>query len=465
LAVEDFNSNGKQDIIVGEPWATQTQGYLYVIYDDLIDNYSGTGNNIGMSDVANYSLRYAGDGDSNFIYSEDPKYGFVVDINGDGKVDLAPSNYYATFDSKHNVGSVYIIYNFPHAFSLSPVSSIITSNYLNISGVVDATLNSLTNISGVEYSLDSNDPSGVWVSCNATDGMFNGKIESFSCSLSSLAEAAHTVYIRAYDRNNSYTAQSHYASDTFIVNTHGAVLPPLPLAGSVNNQNNNNPVNTNTPTNTTPAATNGTSNSTNVTTPIASMLDDILSEAKILAAEDTNQLLSHLGIGANVANEQAGLTKYKTILDLDKTISANSRMTINDFIVYGTLSTKHLGAGERAAVINSYYRAYSRLPDSEAEWSDALKIANGRWPSERNTKSEAQAKLEFKKVYARDAVMSNNIDENAIMIIAYGLMPLPRNLNNERIAITTFRWVYGHNPVNALAWNIVRAIAYGGAGR
>jgi parallel beta-helix repeat protein len=184
--------------------------------------------------------------------------------------------------------------------------------------------------------------------------------------------------------------------------------------------------------------------------PTSNMLEDIMSEAKILATEDTNQLLNHLGIGANIANEQAGLIKYKTILDLDKTISANSRMTINDFIIYGTLSTKHLGAGERAAVINSYYQAYGKLPNSEAEWSDVLKIANGRWPNERNTKTEAQAKLEFKKVYARDAVMANNVDENAI---------------SDRIAITTFKWVYGHNPANALAWNIVRAIAYSGAKR
>ena len=94
-----------------------------------------------------------------------------------------------------------------------------------------------------------------------------------------------------------------------------------------------------------------------------------------------------------------------------------------------------------------------------------IKIANGRWPSERNAAAEAQAKLEFKKVYARSAVMTNNIDENAIMIIAYGLLPLNRNLNSEKTAIKTFEWVYRHPPINALAWNVVRAIAYSGATR
>jgi hypothetical protein len=84
---------------------------------------------------------------------------------------------------------------------------------------------------------------------------------------------------------------------------------------------------------------------------------------------------------------------------------------------------------------------------------------------EDSTKAETTAKAEFKKVYLRDANMSNNIDENAIMVISYGLLPLNRNLNSERTAIVTFKYVYGHNPVNALAWNIVRAIAYSGAKR
>jgi hypothetical protein len=115
--------------------------------------------------------------------------------------------------------------------------------------------------------------------------------------------------------------------------------------------------------------------------------------------------------------------------------------------------------------LNSYRQAYGRLPDDESSWSDVLKIASGRWPSERNTVAEAGAKVEFKKVYLRDANMSNNIDENAIMVIAYGLRPTNRNLNSEKVAIKTFRYVYGHDPVSALAWDIVRAIAYSGAKR
>lgn len=209
-----------------------------------------------------------------------------------------------------------------------------------------------------------------------------------------------------------------------------------------------------------------TPETTTPTTPTAdTVLENILSEAGIISTNDTGVLLNHLGNSANEIGEQNGLTKYKTILGLDKKISAEEKLTINDFIVYGTRGTQRLGAGERAAVINSYFQAYGKLPNSETEWSDVLKIASGRWPSERSATAEAQAKIEFKKVYARSAVMTNNIDENAIMVIAYGLLPLQRNLNSEKVAIKTFVWVYDHNPVSALAWNIVRAIAYSGAHR
>jgi len=195
------------------------------------------------------------------------------------------------------------------------------------------------------------------------------------------------------------------------------------------------------------------------------VLENIATESQIVSTNDTNTLLNHLGNSADTGLEQNGLTKYKTILGLDKKISSEEKLTVNDFIVYGTRTTQRLGAGERAAVINSYYEAYSKLPNSEAEWSDVLKIASGRWPSERSAAAEAQAKIQFKKVYARNAVMTNNIDENAIMVIAYGLLPLERNLNSEKVAIKTFKWIYGHAPVSALAWNIVRAIAYSGATR
>ena len=73
--------------------------------------------------------------------------------------------------------------------------------------------------------------------------------------------------------------------------------------------------------------------------------------------------------------------------------------------------------------------------------------------------------LEFKKVYLRSANMDNPNDNAAVSVIAYGLRPSNRNLNSEKTAIKSFKYVYGHNPVSSLAWDIVRAIAYSGATR
>ena len=124
-----------------------------------------------------------------------------------------------------------------------------------------------------------------------------------------------------------------------------------------------------------------------------------------------------------------------------------------------------LGASERAGVVSSYKKAFGKVPATEAEWSDAIKIGNGRWPTERSAAAEAQAAAEFKKVYKRTANMQQTNDNVAVTVIAYGLRPGNRNLNSERAAIKSFKAIYGHTPVSALAWDIVRAIAYSGAKR
>lgn len=215
----------------------------------------------------------------------------------------------------------------------------------------------------------------------------------------------------------------------------------------------------------TPPVTEPTNPETPATPPSSNIINDILSEAGVVSSGNPDDLMSHLSNTREESRESIGATKYGKILGLDKKLTRDELDAIVRFIVYGTRTTQVLGEGERAGVINSYFQAYSKLPNTEEEWADVIKIANGRWPVERSTKAENQAKIEFRKVYARNANLSNNIDENAIMVIAYGLLPSQRNLNSEKVAIKTFKWVYKHAPVNALAWNIVRAIAYSGATR
>jgi hypothetical protein len=138
---------------------------------------------------------------------------------------------------------------------------------------------------------------------------------------------------------------------------------------------------------------------------------------------------------------------------------------LTNFITNGTPTTKILGSGERAGVINSYESAFGQPPKTESDWSDVIKIANGRWPSQRSKTAEDRAIINFRKVYLRTSDRSNVHDDAALTIMAYGLRSRTRNLNSERAAIKTFKSIYGHMPKSAVAWDIVRAIAYSGAKR
>lgn len=217
--------------------------------------------------------------------------------------------------------------------------------------------------------------------------------------------------------------------------------------------------NNNTSNNTSENTTPGTNTSSDNT------LEIIAVESAYIAQGNADIISGNANMSRVASAETSSYSKYVAPLLKKFSLSATAANTLNYFIWYGTPATKKLGAGERAGVISSYFQAYNKLPQTSAEWSDVVKIALGRWPGELSASAENQAKIEFKKVYNRDAVMSNNKDANAITIIAYGLRPTNRNTNSEKAAIKSFRYVYAHDPVNPLAWNIVRAIAYSGASR
>ena len=135
------------------------------------------------------------------------------------------------------------------------------------------------------------------------------------------------------------------------------------------------------------------------------------------------------------------------------------------FIQTGTLTTQSLGAGERAGALNSYVSAFGSFPETIAQWQDVIKIANGRWPTQRNQAAEDGAALKFKQIYLRAPDMNNPHDNAAVTIIAYGLRPADRNMNSEKAAINIFKGIFKYNPVSAIDWDMVRAIAYSGAKR
>ncbi len=157
---------------------------------------------------------------------------------------------------------------------------------------------------------------------------------------------------------------------------------------------------------------------------------------------------------------------FKRIIDSIKhNISDLQRHRIAYFVHFGTQTTIRLGAGERAGSFSSYLSAFGDIPNSKQDWQDIIKIANGRWPSRLNAKSEFGAKKRFKKIYLREANMDDPHDNAAVTVMAYGLRPANRNMNTEKAAIVIFKNIFKYNPKNAVDWDAVRAIAYSGATR
>jgi hypothetical protein len=214
--------------------------------------------------------------------------------------------------------------------------------------------------------------------------------------------------------------------------------------------------------NTNTGSSSNTNTNTNTTTPNSSTSQTLIEKIKIEASD----IVRENGINRDSALENKNAALYvDSLTKTSKNISASTVKLLINFITYGTATTKAMGAGERAGVLGSYQKAFGKLPAAESEWADAVKIANGRWPSEASSTAMEAAKKEFKKVYKREANLNNQNDNAAVSIIAYGLRPAIRNTNSESFAIKVFKSVYGHNPVSSLAWDIVRAISYSGAKR
>lgn len=130
-------------------------------------------------------------------------------------------------------------------------------------------------------------------------------------------------------------------------------------------------------------------------------------------------------------------------------------------------NTTKIGAGERTAILKSYEQAFKKLPTTEAELADVIKIGNGQWPSQISKEAEKSANTEFQKIYKRVPNINNNKDTAAITVMAYGLRQKAenRNLASETAALKTFKSIYGRTPVSTNDWNILQAITYSGATR
>jgi hypothetical protein len=156
----------------------------------------------------------------------------------------------------------------------------------------------------------------------------------------------------------------------------------------------------------------------------------------------------------------------KIIVLAEKPQTDDNKYAIANFIHSGTPTTVVTGAGERGGSIASFRSAFGRLPETATDWQDVIKIANGRWPSQRNIAAEAKVQGNtFAKIYGRTANLKNTNDSNAVTVMTYGLRPAQRNTASEKAAIKAFRYVFHVDPTSASDWDVVRAIAYSGAKR
>lgn len=199
----------------------------------------------------------------------------------------------------------------------------------------------------------------------------------------------------------------------------------------------------------------------------AQKIVDIISEASEVIAAKMETFAAKVGATRDLTVEENTTSKYiNPLLKDDNTERAVETLNpMLNFVAYGTPTTKVLGAGERAGVLNSFKKAYSKLPETEVDWQDTIKIANGRFPKQQSIEKEKEALKTFGKIYKKMPDFKNSHDEAALKIFAYGIRPTSRNLNSEKFAIKTFKSIYGRNPSDTADWDVMRAIAYSGAKR
>ena len=195
-------------------------------------------------------------------------------------------------------------------------------------------------------------------------------------------------------------------------------------------------------------------------------LVSVKADAATIAKETVEKIIQLVGKVRDLKQE----TSYEKsvvnkIIATVKSIKTELKQKLIAFVTYGTSSTLSLGAGERGGVINSFKEAFGKLPETEADWEDVVKIGNGRWPTQTSTAREDQAEKTFKKIYLRAPDRDNPKDDASVVVIAYGLRPKMRKIESERAAIKSFRAIFGKNPTTASDWDTVRAIAYSGAKR
>lgn len=178
---------------------------------------------------------------------------------------------------------------------------------------------------------------------------------------------------------------------------------------------------------------------------------------------DVNDILAHLGRSRDLELEQY-FARFLSPLTIPAGTTPDTAKMTENFTVYGTESNQRLGSGERAGVVNSYREVYGRLPVTDCDWQNAVKIANTTLPLDLNPERENKMLNTFEAIYGRKADREDVKDDIAIKVMTYGIRPQIRDLDAEWTAVLIFERVFGKRPSTAGDWDANRAIAYSGLG-
>ena len=86
------------------------------------------------------------------------------------------------------------------------------------------------NVASVEFQIDGT--GGSWTNCSASDGNFNSITEAFVCSVSTLTDGEHTIFVRSTDDYNNTTPNINVVSSTFVIDT---TSPTINIVSPQNN--------------------------------------------------------------------------------------------------------------------------------------------------------------------------------------------------------------------------------------
>lgn len=112
IELKDLDGNNKPDILVGAGYADNNSrtnsGSVYLINDSLINNYSGTGNRVDLTDLNNFNIRVDGASSSDFLSYNGLTVG---NIDDNLRKDILITSHSTDYNSRTNSGSVYILFD------------------------------------------------------------------------------------------------------------------------------------------------------------------------------------------------------------------------------------------------------------------------------------------------------------------------------------------------------------------